>query len=403
MSTQSATVSSSIPQHSRLLWFLTGGAFLSFFVFGFVDNLKGPALPGILRDLDLNYAQGGTALLGSYFGFLIATLLSGPLADAVGHKSVMVIAGVCTSLGLVTIYLAGSFWLFFAALFVLGLGMGCIEIGGNSMIVALHGAQQGRYLNLLGVCHGIGAMSVPFFVSWMLSRGFLWRQTFLYSLILVLFFLLYFVFARFPATEATKEGGFDIAQLRQSGFTKQMCLFYVALAMYVSAEIGTASWMVEYLQQAKTFSIERSSFYLSLFFGFIIIGRLLGSFVVERVGYLPIMIGAAGASIVSLGIGLFGSAALAIFIPLTGLFYSIVFPTIAAAVSEIHKENVATIFGLLFAFGGIGGMFGPWAIGAVSNRFDIQIGFGLPIIYCIVVMAALAILYVQEKRRDLTP
>ena len=386
--------------HVQPRWFLTGGAFLSFFVFGFVDNLKGPTLPMLLADLDFDYEQGGTVLLGSYFGFLVATLISGPLADRAGTKSILVISGLCMCLGLVAIAVVNSFWLLFAAMFVMGLGMGSIEVGGNTMVVMLHGGEQGRYLNLLGLFHGIGAMSVPIYAGQLLARGVSWRQIFLYSLGIALLFLLYMLFLRLPIATTDSQSSFDWAQLRQKGLNRQMVLFYLTIALYVSAELGVASWMVEYLQRVKSFSVERSSLYLSLFFGFIIVGRLLGSFVVERAGYLRIMLVAVGASIGCMAIGIYGAASLAIFVPLTGLFFSIMFPTITAAVSATQKGNIATLFGLLFAFGGIGGMFGPWSIGAIGNRFGLQIGFALPIIYCALVMMTIALLYIQPTQEN---
>ncbi len=43
-----------MPATSKLL---TAGGFLSFFVFGFVDNLKGPLLPDMMRTGELTYSQ----------------------------------------------------------------------------------------------------------------------------------------------------------------------------------------------------------------------------------------------------------------------------------------------------------------------------------------------------------
>jgi fucose permease len=70
------------------------------------------------------------------------------------------------------------------------------------------------------------------------------------------------------------------------------------------------------------------------------------------------------------------------FLPLTGLFFSIIFPTVTAAVSDLHTENVGAILGLLFTFGGIGGMLGPWTIGIFSDWLGIQAGFGMISIFC---------------------
>jgi len=67
--------------HNRKsLWLITAGAFFAFFLFGFTDNLKGPTLPALLRDLHFSYAQGGTLRSAAYVGFLIATLFTGVLA-----------------------------------------------------------------------------------------------------------------------------------------------------------------------------------------------------------------------------------------------------------------------------------------------------------------------------------
>ncbi len=68
---------------TKAVWLLTAAGFLSFFIFGFVDNLKGATLSNLLVDLDFSYAQGGSILFGAYLGFFISTLAAGFLADSV--------------------------------------------------------------------------------------------------------------------------------------------------------------------------------------------------------------------------------------------------------------------------------------------------------------------------------
>jgi fucose permease len=65
------------------------------------------------------------------------------------------------------------------------------------------------------------------------------------------------------------------------------------------------------------------------------------------------------------------------------LFFSIIFPTATAAVSDLHQENMGTILGLLFTFAGVGGMLGPWIVGVSSDWVGIQMGFGMILIFCI--------------------
>ena len=119
---------------------------------------------------------------------------------------------------------------------------------------------------------------------------------------------------------------------------------------------------------------------------------------VERVGYLKSMLYVSLASVACVAIGTFAPAGLAFFLPLTGLFFSIIFPTATAAASDLHQEHVGTILGLLFTFAGIGGMFGPWLVGIFSDWIGIQLGFAVILIYCISMSLIFGLLVVKQRR-----
>lgn len=385
---------------STLVKLITFGAFLSFFLFGFVDNLKGPILPNLLDDLDLSYSLGGTILLGAYLGFLVATLATGALADIAGKSVVILVACACLFVGMIGFSMSSVFWMLAATMVIVGLGMGALEVGGNLIIVDLHYREKGRYLNLLAFFHGIGSMIVPLYAGQLLSAGVSWRGIYRSGILIVVLLFVYFLLVKYPKVGASDDNRFDIEKLGRSAFTGEMILFYIAIAVYVAAEIGVAAWLVEFLQEAKSQSLITSTLYLSLFFGAITAGRFIGSFLVERIGYLRIMLYAALASVVCSAIGIFGPAVLAFVLPLTGFFFSIIFPTITAAVSDLHKENVGTILGLLFTFAGIGGMLGPWIIGISSDRLGIQAGFGAIVIFCIGMSITFGLLV--KKRKHIT-
>ncbi len=376
----------------KLVWLLTAGAFYAFFVFGFVDNLKGPTLPSVLDDFSLSYGQGGTIFFGAYLGFLIATLLTGMLADLAGNKAVLIVAGVCLTLGIAAYSFASTYWMLAAAMVVLGLGLGATEVGGNGLIVDIHSRNRGRYLNLLAMFHGVGSLVVPLYVAVLLQNLVGWRHIYRFTLVLVILYALFFIVVRYPRRRTSDGGGLDLQEVRRSGFTRQMVWFYLLIGVYVAVEIGVAAWIVVFLQQNKGLSVGQGALYLSLFFGFIMIGRLVGSFFVERIGYLRVMLFAMICAALSLSIGIFGPPLLAIFISLSGLFLSIVFPTTTAAVAEFHSENTGSILGLLFAFAGVGGMIGPWAVGVLSDQAGLQIGFALNILYCLIAVLTLIVL-----------
>lgn len=402
-----------MPIHRKLL---TAGGFFSFFIFGFVDNLKGPLLPEMIRDDALSYSQVGTIFLAGYIGFIISTLLCGILADRISHRSILFLAAVGLFMGGSSYSSVSAYPLLIASMGVIGLGLGAIELGGNGLMVELHSATRGRYLNLLGTFHGLGSLTVPLFAAGLLKFGFSWQWIYASSACLAIPLAILFwpslgrpIVGR-PVLESTPkpqvEGG-RIRQMRptlngrailQLAFTRQMWLYYVLLSSYVALELGVGAWMIEYLQHDRGISVERSSYFLSAFFVLLMLGRLFGAFIVDAVGHHRSVAIALVGSCLCLALGIFAHATLVFFIPLSGLFMSIVFPTVTASVSAIHKENMGSILGILFAFSGVGGAVGPWTVGIVSDWAGIELGIASTLAFGLLAIAALVFLNSSRGR-----
>ncbi|MEW6406595.1 MAG: MFS transporter, partial [Chloroflexota bacterium] len=199
-----------------ITFILTAGCFLAFFIFGFTDNLKGPTLPAMLAELNIDYGVGGNILFGEYLGFLIATLITGLLADRFGLKLVLVLAGILLLLGVGGYSSFGTPLLLWASMTVIGLGLGAFELGPNALIVSLHPERKGLFLNLMSVLHGLGSMLAPLFASWLLRSNFTWRAAYRWDLLLIVLFILLSVFLRFPKTEETPQ--LDFRQIPRVAF-----------------------------------------------------------------------------------------------------------------------------------------------------------------------------------------
>ncbi len=382
---------------TKLVKIITLGAFFAFFLFGFSDNLKGATFPVLLDDLSFNYAYGSTILLLSYFGFLIATLITGPLSDVAGKKVVIFLAIIFLLVGMLGYSFVSEVWMLALSMFIMGLGLGALEVGANLIIVDVHPEDKGRYLNLLAFFHGLGSMIAPLYAGQMLVMGFSWRRVYQFGAGIAFLVLVYFLLAKYPRTSSTQKNKLDFKNLGKSVFSRQMIFFFASITLYVAAEIGVGAWLVEFLQKIKLQSISQSTFYLALFFGTITAGRFMGSFFVSRIGYLKSLLYAGLLAAICVAIGIFSSAKLAILLPLSGFFYSIIFSTITAAVSELHQENQGTILGLLFTFAGLGGMLGPWIVGLASDWLGMQLGFALVLAFLILMNILFALLLKKER------
>jgi fucose permease len=207
---------------------------------------------------------------------------------------------------------------------------------------------------------------------------------------------LIFLLTAGPAAPPRVPQRFDWAALRRNGFSTTMLYFYLAIGLYVATELGIAAWIVEYLIQSKGLAQSTAAYYLSGFFAFVMIGRLVGSLFVERIGYLQSVVLATAGALLCILIALVAPPALAFFLPLSGLFCSIIFPTITAAVARRQPEHTGTILGLLFTAAGLGGMLGPAAIGVAGDAFGIHWGFGLNVLFCAGSIGAIGVLLRRE-------
>jgi FHS family glucose/mannose:H+ symporter-like MFS transporter len=397
---------------------LTVAGFLAFFLFGFIDNIKGPLLPSLLESGGFSDSQGGTILLVGYIGFILATVSVGVLADLLNNRGVLFLACLCLIIGCSAIGISTTFPILLLAMAVVGYGLGAIELGGNGLMVELHSAERGKYLNLLATFHGLGSLIVPLYAARLLLMEVHW-QTIYASCILLVVPVLALFWPRRAGTPSVQidhaatlqqsvepegthspasEASWNWTSVLQLAFTRQMAAYYVLLGAYVASELGLAAWMVEFLQRERGVSVGVSSMYLSSFFGLLMIGRLLGAFIVESFGYMRSIAFSLIASAGCLAGGLFGPPEFIFLLPMTGLCMSIVFPTVVAAASDLHESNVGTILGILFAFAGLGGALGPWIIGNVSDYADLQIGLGCCILFCTIALIALGLVTFAKRR-----
>lgn len=385
---------------------LTFGGFVAFFAFGFIDNLKGPLLPELLRGEDYSYRQGGTILLAGYVGFIVATLATGMLADFLSNRSVLLFAGVCLLAGSIGIATASSYLMLIFFMGISGIGLGAIELGANGLIVELHPTARGRYLNLLATFHGIGSLVVPLYASGMLSVGWSWQQIYGSSAVLCIpLTILFFptLIAKAPMSLIAAEPGvaakrtWDWGRLKRDAFNTRMGCYYVLLASYVAVELSVAAWMVEYLQQERGRSVAASSLYLSVFFVLLMLGRLLGAWLIGPIGYFAAIASALiGSSLCLIG-GIWGPQELIWLLPVSGLFLSIVFPTVTAAVSDLHHAHMGSMLGLLFACAGVGGAIGPWSVGYVSDFAGLRVGMTCPLVFEVIAITALIAVALQRR------
>lgn len=382
----------------RQVWCITMGGFLSYFLFGFIDNMKGTTIPFLLRETGYRYAEGGIIIFCEYAGFLIAALSAGLLADLFGKKITLILAGLCLMIGVLGYAAASNLTIFLIFIFFVGLGLGSLELSGSNVIADLYSYNKGRYLNLLNAFYGVSSVISPIATGHLLNIGLSWRNIYRCSLILIVLITVYFFIMRYPRTDnaETQAGRINLKGLIPLILKKKVLLMYIAIFSYVAAEIGMATWLVEFVQRAKGRTATTAAVYLAIYFAAMMTGRLLGSLFVDKVGHLKSLLIFSVMSVFFLSLGIFGPSSISIVLAFTGFGFSIIFPTSTAVISEASGKKSGTMLGIFFACGGLGGMAGPALIGISNDLLGLKAGMTINILLCIILTTALVMLITDK-------
>lgn len=375
------------------------GCFLSYLLFGFIDNIKGPAIPVVLSDMGFDYSLGGAITFMEYIGFFLASFFAGYLADLFGQKLPLLLAICCLLLGIIGYSLSHILPFFFFFIFLIGLGCGSLELAGGNIIASVRTKDRGRYLNLLNAFFGIGAVLTPIMAGWLFHKEASWRFVYQISLAAVIPAGIYFLFMKLPkANLQEKKERVSAHEMIQMVSHHQVRLLYLAIFSYVAAEISLSTWMVDFVQKVRHISIVESSMYLSIHFTGMAVGRLLGSLFVDRLGHLQSLLLFSALAAVLIAIGCFGPASASIVLAFTGFGYSIIFPTATAVISDVPSPHPGTKLGLFYGAGGLGGAVGPWVSGIFNDLLGLKAGMAAVLVFCLIFFLCIAT--VMKAQRD---
>ena len=375
-------------------------AFFCLFLYGFLDNLKGATLPDLLVISRLNYSQGGAILQGAYLGFLISTLVTGFLLRRYSHREILFFAIVLAILGVISFTLFTEYVLLIGSMVIIGLSLGFFDLIGVRLIIDFYKNNTGQLLNLSAFFHGLASTAAPVFAGLILTAGLRWQTVYQISILFVIIFLVFLFTVRIPFI---KKDVMDSSTNRFVFFNalreKKAWPYYIMIMSYESIEIGFAVWVNEYLQTVRQMPASIGYSFISIFFLCLMLGRFLGSLIVEKIGYLRLILITAVIVSICLFIGIFGPDQLIFFLPFSGFFLSVIFPTTTAAASKDLTRSNTMSLSLLFTFAGLGGMAGSWIIGMISDIYNLKIGFTFLILMAISV-ATISLWILKGKNKE---
>jgi len=379
-------------------WLLFAGAAAGIFVFGIVMAVLGTlfGLPEMRARLQITLAQQGTMFLLLYLGIFMATLIAGPVIDAIGTKLILIVSTLLVAASMAGFAFADSFGTAAVPAVLLGCGGGGLNIATNALVSDLYGENRGPMLNVLGIFYGIGALCIPLVAGWITGRLPIAPQMFFCAGLAIACGLV-FLAMRFPAP--TSAQSFSWREAFQVARYPGVLVLAFLLFCQSGNEACIAGWTSTYMGQTG-FSAKAATFILAGYWAALMIGRMIVAQLLRFVRKEQLVLASGLGAVVGAAILLANrsQATLLAGVLIIGLSYAGVFPTTLAIAGDNYRKLAGSVFGLLIAIALIGGMSFPWAEGQISQVFGIRMGVLVPLVGAVVIcVLASRILLVRTR------
>ncbi|MHB2207907.1 sugar MFS transporter [Methylobacterium sp. CM6257] len=335
-----------------------------FFMWGFITVINNTLLPHLRSVFDLDYTQ--TTLIESvwFIAYFVASIPAAKLIARVGYQRALVMGLGIMAAGTLGMVLAShqvSYAITLTALFVIASGITLLQVAANPYVAVVGPAESApARLNLVQAFNSLGTTLAPLFGGYLIlgrsASGNAAAGTVLapaerladaqsvqlpYLIVAAILVMLAAVIARFPLpamegdTVDGDAGAARAARAERAGLSlwrhRNLVLGVPAIFIYLIAEIGVSNLFINFVSQPEIGDLThaQASRYLFLLWGGMMVGRFVGSYLMQSRPAETVLAGAAVGACAVMLVATFATGPVAMWALISvGLFHAIMFPTI---------------------------------------------------------------------------
>ena len=385
---------------------IKGLTYVMFAMFAMTTDSVGLIIPEVIRTYGLSLTAAGAFQYATMGGIAVAGLFLGQLADRFGRRPVLV-AGLTLFAASSFAFLAGNTFLFFTLLMGLsGVAIAVFKTAALALIgdISTSTAQHTAIMNTAEGFFGIGSIVGPAILARLLGAGVAWQWLYVLAggicvlLIITALQIDYPQSAR-PAAATVGMGG-TVAAMKNW----YVLAFSIGIFLYVAVEAAIYVWMPTLLAPSGTPVTWLVAYSLSIFFLLRAAGRFLGAWMLSRFQWQAVAALFSGAILVSFAASVLMGVGWAVYLlPLSGLFMSIIYPTLnSKGISCVPKAEHGAAAGVILFFTCVSAVLAPLAMGAVGDAMGhIRYAFWLAAAFSALLFLGLLLNWIFDPTRAL--
>ncbi|MBN1658517.1 MAG: MFS transporter [Anaerolineae bacterium] len=387
-------------------WPSTGSYFAAFVAVGMITAALGPTKGGLAAQAGVDLDAISLLFTASSVGYLAGSFAGGRQYDRIAGHRVMAAALILMAAGLALMPLLPSLWLLVAAWLVVGTAGGALDVGGNTLIVWLHGRRVGPYMNGLHFFFGVGSSIGPLIAAAALAVA--GDTTRAYWVLAVLLVPLAAWLIRVPSPDLAHESD-DAEELldrsrRPGGRSRDkvvVVLVALFLLLYVGAEVAFGGWINSYAEALGLATATSAATLTSVFWGGLTAGRLAGIPLAARYRPRTILLADLAGCLLSMGVMLaLPSSRVALWggTIAVGAAMASIFPA-AITLAGNRVRITGRITGWFLIGSSIGSMTIPWLIGQLFEPVGPQVTMWIILTTLAADLAVLGLLLAYSERK----
>ncbi len=353
--------------------YLIFATFYIYFIMALFESSRGNFIPFFIEEFKTNNSTISMILSLNTVGCVIGSFLGGSMCEKFGHKFVFLCGTVIATAAVFMAPFISNIYMLTLFYFVFGIGRSALSVSVDSLVPVLSVGFEVILMNITHFMYGFGSFAGQSICGKLLYYGFSWRSIYAY---LGIFFVLSIVFSAFmkiPNMHVIRKK----TDLSKSDLYKDplIPLFVTAVAFYILSESLINTWFINYIRSTYNFNPAEASLYASMFFLFFAAGRLLGGFIINKLGDvkgLKLFIIMATLCVLT---GLLLKKSGLILISLSGFFISIGFPTFMVIISKSFNQNSSMAIGLITTLSNIMFVVMFYFVGVINDHASTYAAF----------------------------
>ena len=375
------------PKQNREKIGKTVAYYASYIAVGFATGIVGPTLPGLSEHTGSSLSQISFLFPTYSIGYLIGSFLSGRLFDRVkGHPVISAALFIILAV-MVLIPLTPLIYVVMGLFFITGLTTSAVDVGGNTLLIWIHGKRVGPFMVGLHFFFGVGALIAPLVVGLTIkaSGDIIWAYWILACICLPLSIL--FLRLRSPErTAATEEEG------AKGSNGLLVLLITVFIFLHVGTELSFGGWIYSYAVSLNLATETSAAFLTSLYWGSLTLGRLVSVFIALRMKTSHmLLVDLAGCILAVVLLLAFPNSSAVAWVGTIILGFSIaaILPSSLTFAGE-NMDITGRVMRWFIIGIGVGNMFFPWLIGQFFEKKGPAV---MPLINLIALVLACGLLF----------